>query len=225
MATGTYVVRLIDCAETGGVGADRAAVGQLLATWYRSVCATASSAAMTWSADVQWLTAPQPASPSQDAGSPQTINMLIFYVPTPQEGVIRLHPNWRGQAQEADGDTAIWGTTVLRWTPPGAAAGHRTGTLGIAEVYTRRCRTTQTAASVLNLARTGFHETMHNQTVRNGSELHSGRAGFAADIPAGDAPTGSDLQLMSGALRALVPQWLDGFQAWRTNAADPFGGI
>lgn len=225
MATGTYVVRLVDCAETGGVGSDRAAVGQMLAGWYRSVCATATTAAMTWSADVQWLIEPRPPTASQDATSPQTVNMLVFYVPTPQEGVIRLHPNWRGQELEANGDTAIWGTTVLRWTPPGAAAGRRTGTLGISEVYTRRCRTSQPAASLLNLARTGFHESMHNQTVRNGTELHSGRAGFAADVPTGDAPSGNDLQLMAGALNALVPQWHDGFQAWRTNAADPFGGI
>jgi len=66
---------------------------------------------------------------------------------------------------------------------------------------------------------------MHNQLVRPGEELHRGNSGFAADTPTGNAPTAANLQLMAGAMGTLVPQWLNGFQAWRTNSMDPLGGL
>ena len=31
--------------------------------------------------------------------------------------------------------------------------------------------------------------------------------------------------LMAGVIGTLVPQWLDGFQAWRSNSMDPLGGL
>lgn len=222
----TYVVRLIDCAGgSNGVGSHAATVASNLSTWYTAVCQSASSGGTTWSADVQWLSAPPSSTQGSDAGSPLTINMIIFFVPGPTQGVIRLHPDFRSVDLPAVRDSGVWGTTVVKWTPRGAHVGHRTGTLGISEVYIPRCRGDSDADTRLNLARIGFHESMHNQLVRPDDDLHRGNSGFAADTPTGNSPSAANLQLMAGAIGSLVPQWLDGFQAWRTNAADPLGGI
>jgi len=226
MATNTFVVRLIDVAGgTSGVAGHAASVGSSLSTWYQSVCQQATAGSTIWNADVQWLAQPPSNTPGQDAGSPMTINMIIFFVPDPQQGVIRLHPQFRNATVAAETDTTIWGNTVSQWTPPGAHVGHRTPTLGISEVYISRCRTTDDAGTRLNLARIGFHDSMHNELVRPGNDLHRGNSGFAADVPTGSAPSAQNVQMMAGAIGTLVPQWLGGFQAWRTNSMDPLGGL
>ncbi len=226
MATNSFVVRLVDCpGGTSGVGGHASAVGTFLSTWYRSVCQQATSGGTVWNADVQWLANPPSPAPAQDAGSPLSINLIIFFVPGPTQGVIRLHPQFRSTSLPAVSDSGIWGTTVSQWRPPAARVGHRTGTLGISEVYIPRCRGSDDAATRLNLARIGFHETMHNQLVRAGDELHTGQSGFAADTPSGSAPSAQNLQMMAAAIGSLVPQWPDGFQAWRTNSMDPLGGL
>ncbi len=71
----------------------------------------------------------------------------------------------------------------------------------------------------------GFHESMHNQLVRPGEDLHRGQGGFAADTPSGSSPNAQNLQIMAAGLAVLVPQWPDGFQAWRNQANDPLGGF
>jgi hypothetical protein len=226
MATNSFVVRLIDCpGGTDGVSGHAASIGSSLSMWFQSVCQRATAGSTVWTADVQWLAQPPSSTPSQDAGSPLTVNLVIFFVPGPAQGVIRLHPQFRTATQPAEGDQAVWGTTVSQWSPPGAQAGRRTPVLGISEVYISRCRTTNDAATQLNLARTGFHECMHNQLIRPGNDLHRGNAGFAADTPTGNAPTAQNTQSMATAIGTLVPQWLAGFQAWRTNSMDPLGGI
>jgi hypothetical protein len=226
MANNSYTVRLIDCAgSSGGVDSNTTAVGASLTAWYRSVCQQATSGDTTWTADVQWQTQPGGNSSGQDAGNPITINLIIFFVPSPRESVIKLHPQFRTITLPAESDPGIWGTTVSRFTPPGAGVGHRTPTLGISEVYVSRCRDTASATTQLNLARIGFHESMHNQLIRVGDELHRGNGGFAADTPTGTAPSAPNLQMMAAAIGILVPQWPDGFQAWRNKANDPLGGF
>jgi hypothetical protein len=224
MAINTYVVRLIDCLTTaGGVGSGTVDVQTSLSTWYRAVCQQASSAGTTWNADVQWLANPPSSNPGQDAGSPLTINMIVFFIPGPSQGVIRLHQLYRGKPLPADTDTAVWGTTVSVWNPPGARIGARNPVLGISEVYISRCRGGSDAETRATLARMAFHESMHNQLIRPEADLHRGNSGFAADVPAGAAPSGANIQMMAVGIGTLVPQWLEGFQAWRTNAVDPLG--
>jgi len=224
MANNTFTVRLIDCATSGGVGSNTSAVGASLTSWHRPVCQQASNSSTTWTADVQWQTQPGGNS-SGDAGNPLTINLIIFFVPTTRDSVIRLHPQYRDYTLPAESDSGIWGTTVSRWTPPGAAPGRRTPGLGISEVYVARCRDSDTATMQLNLARMGFHESMHNQLVRPGDDLHRGNGGFAADTPTGTSPSAQNLQLMAGGLGALVPQWPQGFQVWRDAINDPLRGL
>lgn len=220
----TYTVRLIDCATSGGVGSHATDVGTFLTNWYRSVCQQATSGSNVWTADVQWQAQPGGSSGGQDAGNPLVVNMIIFFVPSPRESVIKLHQQYRNTTVDADSDTAVWGTTVSRWAPP-APAGQRTPTLGISEVYVARCRGSDDATTRLNLARIGFHESMHNQLVRPGNDLHHGNGGFAADVPVGTQPSAQNLQMMARGLSVLVPQWPDGFQAWRNQANDPLGGF
>jgi hypothetical protein len=226
MATNSFVVRLIDVAGgTSGVSGHAAAIGSSLTTWFQTVCQRATAGSTVWTADVQWLAQPPSNPPSQDAGSPMTINLIVFFVPGPAQGVIRLHPQFRTATVPAETDQTIWGNTVSQWTPRGAQPGHRTPTLGISEVYISRCRETSDVATRLNLARTGFHECMHNQLIRPGDDLHRGNAGFAADTPTGSTPAAQNVQMMATAIGTLVPQWLDGFQAWRSNSMDPLGGL
>ena len=225
MAISTFVVRLIDCAgSSGGVAAGTSDVGVSLTAWYTSVCQQASSAGTTWNADVQWLANPPSAVPGQDAASPLTINLIVFFVPDASQGVIRLHPLHRGTPLAADADRTIWGTTESRWTP-GARAGVRNPTLGISEVYVSRCRASGDADTRLNLARIAFHESMHNLLVKPGDDLHRGNGGFAADTPTGNAPNAANIRSLAAGIPTLVPQWLDGFQAWKTDSVDPLHGI
>ena len=222
MANNTYTVRLIDCATSGGAGSNAAAVGASLTSWYRQVCQQASSGSNAWTADVQWQPQPGGSTSGQDAGNPLIVNLIIFFVPSPRESVIKLHPLYRNTTLAADSDPMEWGTTVNRWS---TAGGRRTPTLGISEVYVARCRDSSDAATPLNLARIGFHESMHNQLVKPGAELHRGNGSFAAETPAGSAPSAPNLQMMAAGIATLVPQWPDGFQAWRNQANDPLGGF
>lgn len=120
----SYTVRLIDCAgSSGGVDTNTAAVGASLTAWFRSVCQQATSGNTTWTADVQWQAQPGGNSAGQDAGNPLIINLIIYYVQSPRESVIKLHPQYRSTTLPAESDTGIWGTTVSRWTPQGAAVG------------------------------------------------------------------------------------------------------
>ena len=212
-----YVVRLIDCAskstiggagtKNSGVGKDAQDVSTLLATWYQLVCQKAGNG---WSADVQWITDPPITVPGQ-AGNPLTINMIIFFVLSPRDSVIKLHPQaTKNMLTAVENDPKTFGLT-------GIFSQGRTTTVGISEVYVTRCRNLPgNEVLPLKLARTGFHETMHNQLAK-GDEMHRLSAGFGAESATGSSPNGNDIQLMADRIPTLVPQWLDGFQAWVKN--------
>jgi hypothetical protein len=211
MAGNTYVVRLIDCDKDtkSGVGGDADAVRTLLTTWYAAVCQQASS----WSADVKWLDNPPVQLPGQDPGSPFVVNMILFFVLTPMDSVIKLYPAVpKNFLAEALKDPTTVGQTINQNVTGGQPI------RGISEVYVTRCRLNADQDPLpLKLARTGFHESMHNQ-LNLGDALHKGRTGFAASVPTGDSPNAVDLKLMADRLGTLIPQWLDGFQAWKSNS-------
>jgi hypothetical protein len=215
----TYVVRLIDCASksrggagtaSSGVGTDAAEVCSLIATWYRLITQKAGSG---WTADVKWLTDPPNPLPGQDAGDPLTINMLIYFVLSPRDSVIKLHPRFsRSQLIPVENDP-----TTVGYTQTLTMSGSTVPAVSISEVYVTRCRNLPgSEALTLKLARTGFHESMHNQLAKGG-EMHRLSAGFGAAIASGTSPNGTDIQLMADKIGNFVPQWLDGFQAWITN--------
>jgi hypothetical protein len=214
MAGNTYVVRLVDCLQgVGGVDKDGPAVLGLMKVWYAAVCQEASGKGDGWTADVAWMDQPVTANASQDAGSGLVFNLMLFYVPTPRDSVIKLHPSLRAAPLPHD-DPMAWGTTAR------ATKGGRT-TVCISEIYSARCRAGG-GDPALNLARMGVHEGMHNQLGQD-TAMHKGALGFKAETPVGTSPTKENLQEMARRLTVLVPQWVDGLQAWRLNRMDPLG--
>jgi hypothetical protein len=209
MANKTYVVRLVDCdkANKNGVGDLAKDIQAKLSTWYTQVCQKASAATDTWGADVQWLDKPPGAAPpGQDAGNPLVINMLVYFVTSPRDSVIRLFSKGGDDAVNAIPDDRIG----LTFVPGAGVASPRT----TSEVYILRTTAmTNGASNQLALARCAIHESMHNQLNLRDS-LHTGRTKFAAEIPDGDSPDGTELTLMAKSIGTLRPQWVEGFQAW-----------
>ena len=48
------------------------------------------------------------------------------------------------------------------------------------------------------------------------AELHRGN-GFAASPANGDSPSGDNIAKMATGIATLRRQWVEGFQAWKTN--------
>ena len=214
MAANTYVVRLVDIDKKTnyGVNTDANDVRTLLTTWYTLVCQKASSGDAVWTADVQWLDNPPGAKPpGSDAGGAFVVNMMIYFVLTPRDSVISLHPSNNGRLPDASAfsDKNDIGLTWFQSSNSGV-------TVDVSEVYVTRCRTLQGSEPMpLVLARTAFHESMHNQLAL-GSALHRS-GGFAAADPSGTSPTAANISQMAASIATLRPQWVDGFQAWKTN--------
>ena len=162
MAANTYVVRLVDIDKKTnyGVNGDADDVRKLLATWYTLVCQKASRGDAIWNADVQWLDNPPGVKPpDSNAGGPFVVNMMIYFVLTPRDSVISLHPSNNGRLPDAGAfsDKNDIGLTWFQGNGRGL-------TIDVSEVYVTRCRTLQGSEPMsLVLARTAFHESMHNQ--------------------------------------------------------------
>lgn len=217
MAVHTYVVRLVDIDKKTnyGVNSDANEVCRCLKTWYTSVCQKASSGSDTWNADVQWLDSPPAARPKDsNAGAAFSVNMMIYFVLSPQQSVIAMHPANNGKLPDASvfSDHNDVGLTWFRTAPNGAV------TVDISEVYVSRCRTLQgNERLALVLARTAFHESMHNQLAL-GDALHQGNGhGFADADPTGTLPTAGNIDTMAAKIATLRPQWEEGFQTYKTN--------
>ena len=104
----------------------------------------------------------------------------------------------------------------LHWLHLGSEPVSGTGTIiTISEVYVRRCPDANDSPTPLQLARSGFHESMHNQLAL-GDELHKG-SGFAGARMDGNSPSADNIAKMAAGLATLRPQWVEGFQAWKTN--------
>ena len=217
MAVNTYVVRLVDIDRKTnyGVNADAGEVLKLLSTWYTLVCQRASSGDVTWNADVQWLDNPPGAKPPDDnAGGPFVVNMMIYFVLSPRDSVISPHPSNHGNLPDsvAFSDKNDVGLTWFQTR-------NNAVTIDVSEVYVSRCRSLQGNESMsLVLARTAFHESMHNQLVMGGA-LHQFGA-FAAADPTGTSPTANNINKMAASIATLRPQWVDGFQAWKTTGLE-----
>jgi len=220
MTDSVYVVRLIDCqGGSQGVGADhQAAVLATLRNWFGAVCQAAGGHGTTWTLDLQWQAGAGAGAASGDAGSAATVNMRLFFVPSTRHSVIRLRAPWQDAALPPESDTTAQGYTVFQFTPPGAAPDDRQGTIGISEIYTNRCTRSRSAATQLELARTAFHEAMHNQLLRADNELHS-HGGIGAATPVATSPAPADTRRMAGAIGRLVPQWTEGYRSYRDTYA------
>jgi hypothetical protein len=223
MGSNTYVVRLIDCQKgAGGVEGNAADVLAKLKAWYTSVCQKASSGNTTWTADVQWLDQPPSNLPGQNAGSPLTINLILFFVPSPRSSVITLHPKFKKKVdlKNFGGVNILEDTSVKGLTAIGKPRGSLD--LAVSEVYVTRCRDTSDAETQQNFARTAFHEGMHNQLYMD-DDMHRGGTGFRSAEATGDSPNADNLRDMAAKIGTLTQQWLDGFQAWKSNQDNPMG--
>ena len=90
-------------------------------------------------------------------------------------------------------------------------------TIDVSEVYVSRCRELKgTEELSLVLARTAFHESMHNQLAL-GSALHRFN-GFADADATGTSPTADNIDRMAASIPRLRRQWIDGFHPWKTDA-------
>jgi hypothetical protein len=139
--------------------------------------------------------------------------MMIYFVLSPQQSVIAMHPANKGKLPDASvfSDHNDVGLTWFRTAPNGTVE------VDISEVYVSRCRTLQgNERLALVLARTAFHESMHNQLAL-GDALHQGSTGFAAADPTGTSPTADDIAKMAAKIATLQPQWKEGFQTYKTN--------
>jgi hypothetical protein len=207
-----YVVRLVDCdkANKTGVQGDADEVRGFLRDWFKRVCQKASTKASTWNEDVQWLDSPPSAKPpNSDSGAAFVINLMIYFVQSPQDSVIRLAKQNKGTVPQkvlSNKDYTGW-----TWTEPGKDG--RTTT----EVYVLRSQPTKDdkTAAALQLARTAFHESMHNQ-LGLGDEMHRG-SGFEASPQVGNSPSADNIAKMAAGIATLRPQWVEGFQAWKDN--------
>ena len=216
MTDRVYVVRLMDC-QAGPRGLsddDRTAAQALLRSWFDAVCAAAGGRRDRWTLDLAWQAAPAGTTAGSDAGSPATVNMILFFVPSTHHSVIRLHANWQNDTLEPEADTTMQGYTVFTHRPPGARPGARRGVLAISEIYTNRCTRSRSADTRIELARTAFHESMHNQLLLAGDELHH-HGGMGAAAATATSPSPHDTALMGAAIAQLVPQWVQGHAAWR----------
>jgi hypothetical protein len=206
-------VRIVDCdkANKVGVQGDAADVRSLLTTWFTQVCQKASTKDETWNADVQWLDSPPGTKPpDSDSGSPFVVNLMIYFVQSPRDSVIRLSPRNNGKFPD-ERVLSNKDCTGYTWTEP--VSGGRT----TSEVYVVRCKPIKgdKTSAPLQLARTAFHESMHNQLAL-GEELHRGN-GFAAAAADGNSPNGDNIAKMAAGIATLRPQWVEGFQAWKTD--------
>ena len=176
MAASTYVVRLIDCQKkAGGVEGNADKVLANLKVWYTSVCQTASSGGAAWTADVQWLDAPPSSVPGQAAEHPLTVNMLLFFVPSPRSSVITLHPQWSKITLPALSDTDILGQTVTSGVVCRVVDAGRQRSGSARSIF--RAAAKRTARTIINLSRIAFHESMHNQ-LNLSNDMHRGGTGF-----------------------------------------------
>ncbi|GGH20214.1 hypothetical protein GCM10007036_23640 [Alsobacter metallidurans] len=214
MSNKTYVVRLVDCMQgPGGLNDDAGPVLASLKVWYAAVCQDASAKGEAWTADVAWMNNPASSNASQNPGDGLVFNLMLFFIPSPRESVIKLNVNMKGVPLPMD-DRTVWGLT--------SSSEKNSKTLvAISEIYVARCRAGGGDA-VLNIARMGFHEGMHNQ-LGLGDGMHRSARGFKAETPEGNSPLAENIKDMASRISTLVPQWPEGLQAWRNNQNDPLG--
>lgn len=205
MTDSVFVVRLVDCRGDALDSDNQAAVLTTLRSWYGGICQDASSTRTTWTLDIRWDLA---------TGSGPAAHLLLFFVPSTRHSMIRLRAPWQDQPLAGETDTTVQGFTAIAFTPPAGRPGHRTGTLGISEIYVNRCTRSAVRDTQTELARTAFHESMHNQLLLRDGELHS-HGGMAAATSTASSPGPADRSMMAAAIGRRVPQWTEGYRTWR----------
>ena len=162
-------------------------VQSALTTWFGQICNSTS-----YTPIVSWINS-----------APATIQnneLLVYFVATTSDSVIRHMPGYNGGAGQSDGFTFF------------------TDNLHASEVYVSR--------SSGWLAEIAFHELMHNKLHLRDAALHA-RTGLArVPVSAGSQPSGQNITQMRAALAASRPQWAN---AWSSvtcpDPNDPLFGL
>lgn len=151
-----------------------------LLSWFSRIVPSGTTALVSWT------------------DSPPTIQdneLLVYFVRSSMDSIVRALPDRRGPMGSGDGFTA-WG-----------------GSLTASEVYASESRG--------YLAEMAFHELMHNKLHLDDAALH--RLNGLAHVPvtAGTTPSAENITQMRGALNDRHRQWTGGW----TAANDPLLGL
>lgn len=159
----------------------KAAVRSTLLSWFSQIVPSGTTAVVSW--------VDSPPASIQDS------ELLVYFVRSSLDSIVRALPGGPGSAGSGDGLTA--------WA----------GDLTASEVYVSSSRG--------YLAEMAFHELMHNKLHLGDAALHA-RGGLAhVPVTAGTTPSAQNITQMRGALGNNQRQWTGGW----TAANDPLLGL
>ncbi len=157
------------------------AVQTALSGWFSQIVPSGTTAVVSWT--------------SSAPASIQNHEMLVYFVPSSLESVVRGMPGGPGTAGSGDGLTA--------WT----------SSLTASEVYVNSSRG--------YLAEMAFHELMHNKLHLGDAALHARNGLARIPVTAGTSPSAQNKSQMRTALSNNQPQWTGAWAAIN----DPLFGI
>ena len=165
-----------------GLSSDvKSAVQSTLLSWFSRIVPSGTTAMVSWT--------------SSAPASIQSSELLVYFVRSRMDSVVRGLPGGPGTAGSGDGLTA--------WTNSFTAS----------EVYV--------SSSSGYLAEMAFHELMHNKLHLGDAALHA-RSGLATvPVTAGTSPSQGNITQMRAALNANQPQWTGAWAAIN----DPLFGL
>ena len=159
----------------------KSAVQSALLSWFSRIVSGDTTASVSWT--------------SSAPGSIRDNELLVYFVRSSMDSIVRALPGGPGSAGNGDGFTA--------WA----------GDLTASEVYVSSSRS--------YLAEMAFHELMHNKLHLGDAALHS-RNGLAhIPVTAGTTPSQQNITQMRAALNNNQRQWTGGWAA----ANDPLLGL
>lgn len=158
------------------------AVRSTLQGWFNQI-ATGSNYS---GAMVQWVTS---------APTIQNYELLLYFVPSDLNSVVRALPGFSGTVGGGDGFTA--------WA----------GSQSASEIYVNRSRNW--------LAEIAFHEAMHNKLHLGDADLHTRNGLARIPVNAGSQPSTANITQMRAALSTARAQWTGGWTAY----SDPLAGL
>lgn len=159
----------------------KSAVRTTLLSWFSQIVPSGTTAVVSWT--------------SSAPATIQNNEMLVYFVRSSMDSVVRGMPGGPGTAGSGDGLTA--------WT----------SSLTASEVYVSSSRS--------YLAEMAFHELMHNKLHLGDAALHA-RNGLAhIPVTAGTSPSAQNKSQMRAALNNSQPQWTG---AWAA-VNDPLFGL
>ena len=159
----------------------KAAVQTTLSGWFSQIVPSGTTAIVSWTSSV-------PASI-------QSSELLVYFVRSSMDSVVRGMPGGPGMAGNGDGLTA--------WT----------SSLTASEVYVSSSRS--------YLAEMAFHELMHNKLHLGDAALHARNGLARSPVTAGASPSTQNRSQMRAALNNSQPQWTGAWAAIN----DPLFGL